>query len=414
MTARTRSAIVLPVLLAIVVAIVLMTPQTTASDREGSLTTYSASPGGARGIYEIARRLGWPTARRRTPFAASLDTAAVYLVLDPPISLTQRESDVLLGAVRRGAGLVYVVGSTPGLDAALHLSRSNDGHAMTDRPPRAACPARDTPTILMWFDDTVHLYRLIATAPLADADTVPFVHVAATPMSPRGVAAVGLSLGAGRVVALADPDLLRNDVVRVCHWGVGVADVAMLDWVSAGQRPTLVFDEYHQGHGEAMETVTGLTWNFLTRTVLGRIVAQGIVAACILLLAMGIRPIAPRAVRPIERRSPLEHVEALAQAYAAVGASAIATRRLIHGLRRRHGHGTWLGGTPVAPGDTVDDRFLAAAAARYDNVAADVARVLDAENRRVSARELVGIAEAVERIDRALDRPPVVPLSSNL
>ena len=51
---------------------------------------------------------------------------------------------------------------------------------------------------------------------------------------------------------MADPDLLRNDVIGAVSWGADVLAMGMLEWLRAGggrPRRTLVFDEYHQGYG---------------------------------------------------------------------------------------------------------------------------------------------------------------------
>ena len=431
-----RPVILLPLALVVIVVAILISPQQTSMDRLGPLTTYSTSPSGARGIYETLGRLGWRTERRKTPLMASLDTDAVYLVLDPPIALTHREGSALLDAVRRGAGLVFIVGNAGGVDDSLHIGRTENGSTVIDRADRAQCPDRDVPVIPMWFDDSVHLYHLVTIGPLLAEDTVSFVRLRPA-LQPRfvapdslagprrarvasrltAIAGMGIPLGRGRVLALSDPDMLRNDVIRVCHWGMGVADVGMLDWVSRGGRPTLVFDEFHQGFGDA-GSVPRAAWAFLTRTPEGRLVAQGLIALGILLVGLGIRPIAPRAPRRIERRSPLEHVDALAQAYEAVGATRVATHRLVRGLRRRHETGAWLAHAAASHGgETVDDRFLSAVASRYRDMAPDVSRVIAAEKQHVSAADLLVVAHAIDRIDRALDRPaptelPLQPAST--
>jgi len=49
-----------------------------------------------------------------------------------------------------------------------------------------------------------------------------------------------------------------------------------------------------------------------------------------------------------------------------------------------------------------DAAFLSAVAARYPGAARDVARLRDAEERRVTAVELVAVAQGVERIDAAM------------
>lgn len=397
-----RPSIVLPFLAVVLTVTVLLTPQVNPFDPDQRLTTYSTGPNAAGGLYEIASRLGWRTARARSPLHAPLDTDAVFAVLNPPEPLSSFETHLILDAVRRGGGLVYVVGSGTALDDSLKLRRSDSGYAAT-APPRHvtdSCPNERFVNTIPWFQNGVHLYRLIPRQPLP-ADTAVFVTVdLPTPsmFMSRGAAVLGVPVGRGRVVAYADPDLLRNDVIRMCRWGLGVPTVKALDWVSGSKRRTLVFDEFHQGFGSHPGTMAAI-WHFLVGTPEGRMVAEAIVAALILILALGPRPIAPRDAERIERRSPLEHVGALARAYEQVSATRVAARQLARGLRRRHGRGAWSGRTD-RPAADADERFLVALAASHPAVAKDTERVLAAERRPVSPEGLLAVADAVDRIDQ--------------
>ncbi len=80
------------VIAAALIAAILLEPTPSATPLMvcGALSSDLASPGGARGLYEIAGRLGWPESRRRGAFAAPLDSDRVYLLLDPPVSPTIR------------------------------------------------------------------------------------------------------------------------------------------------------------------------------------------------------------------------------------------------------------------------------------------------------------------------------------
>ena len=405
--AALRPRVVLPVLAVVLLIAVLGTPNPVATDPR--LTTYSTSSGAAEGIYDVATRMGWNTARRRSRFTAPLDTNAVYAVLAPVIPLTPGETHLLLDAVRRGAGLVYVLSDTGVVEDSLQMARSDSGFTATS-PAKAntmACADDQISNTLEWFRNGVHLYRVVDRRPLP-RDTTPFITVdlpgPSAPTLPRAAAAVGVPLGLGRVVAFSDPDMLRNDVVRVCKWDVGRRVVEALDWVSRGRRPTLVFDEYHQGFGTHPSMFSAIQ-EFLFETTIGRGIAQGLGAALVLMLALGVRPIAPRGVSRIERRSPLEHVDALALAYERIGASRLAARRLAAGLRRRHGRGAWSARSPGAgPGDA-DERFLGAVSAAHPEVAADVARILAAEQHIVPPAELLAVADAVDHIDQVFPSP---------
>jgi uncharacterized protein DUF4350 len=393
-----RPKVAWPLLLAALIILVLLTPtrDIVPFDRTGPLTTVSTTPAGARGLYDVAKRLGWPVSRRREPFATPVDSSKVYLVLDPPDPLSAAEAHAVVDAVRRGAGLVYVASAGTELDDSLHV-RASFGAAGTMIPPVTrdsddACPPHDegSPMITWGFTDSVHLYSLDATRAWPDDTTIfVFVHPDNSKRYRRAPAAVGFPLGAGRVVVLSDPDLLRNDVIRVCHWGLGVTAARMLEYASAGRRTVLAFDEYHFSSGANWWAAAA---SFLSGTAPGHAVAQIAVAGLILLVAAAWRPVAPVARARIERRSALEHVEALARAYARVGATRTAVRRLVRGLKRRHGR--------KPSGD--DDVYLSSLAAQNPRLAGDVRRIAHGLDQTIPPTELLAVGRAVDHIDKVL------------
>jgi hypothetical protein len=114
------------------------------------------------------------------------------------------------------------------------------------------------------------------------------------------------------VVVVADPDMLRNDVLARCSWGADVIAMQMLEWLRAGgsqPRATLVFDEYHQGFGHR-ESLLHVVWSFLAGHPVGRALLALIAAALVWLLANGPRAIPPHDREVVERRDPLEQVDA--------------------------------------------------------------------------------------------------------
>ncbi len=394
-----RPRVAIPVLLAALVAVLLLSPQTnTTFDRVGPLTTTSTTPAGAQGLYEVAHRLGWPVSRSHTRFAGRLDSSRVYLVLAPPMPLTAVEVHALLDAVRRGAGLVTVVEAGSELNDSLHVRASNAGGTMVPiavAPEAPACPADMGASQISWLDGLVHLFWLVPGRAW-DADTSVFVTVKTDPDSAKArrikPAALGVPLGAGRVVELADADLLRNDVIRVCGWGLGPQAVRMLEYASGGPgaRRPLVFDEFHFDQ-VARADWTQATEQFLADTSWGRAMLQVVIAGLVLLAAAAWRPVAPAARARIERRSALEHVDALARAYAKVGATRTAVHRLVRGLRRRHAR--------PAAGDAA---YLAAVTQRHPEARAYVERILDGEQRQLTPAELLAAGDAIDHLDRIL------------
>jgi hypothetical protein len=222
--------------------------------------------------------------------------------------------------------------------------------------------------------------------------------------------AVGFPLGRGRVVVIADADLLRNDVLRVCQWGLDVVAVRMLEYLRDGgksPRKRLVFDEYHQGFGAHPGTIRAIA-SYLVHVPSGHVLVQALLAGLVLLLALGPRALPPRDPERVERRSPLEHVTALAQAYANVTATRTATQRLLHGVRRRVEHGALAPASvrsgAVRSGRAADDDegFLASAVRDDPTLASDVELVRRALAAPVSRRELEEVGAALGRVEASL------------
>ena len=394
-------------LLAAFALTLLLTPRDT-DGRSGDrrLTVRSTAPQGASGLYEAAARLGWRTERLQAPFAAHMDSAAVYAVLDPPVALTAGEVHRLLESVRAGAGLLVVAERGSALADSLGLEPSRDGGLLVAPAGVACADSLNRPGALRWMGGGVITLRLQGARRPAGA--VAFAHTrrpgrpdstdlaSAVPDAPGDSlppAVLGIPLGRGRVVVVADPDLLRNDVLRVCEWGMGVAAFRALDWLSQAGGRRLVFDEYHQSaHAEAAPMRAVRRW--LAGTPPGRMLLQGVLAALVLLAALGARAIAPLARPRIERRSPLEHVSALARAYDEVHATRLAMRRLVRGLRRRHQR--------AASRPTGDDEFLSTVATRHRILAGDVDRVRAAEREPLEPDGFVQAGQALHRIDSQL------------
>ena len=197
---------------------------------------------------------------------------------------------------------------------------------------------------------------------------------------------------------VADPDLLRNDVLARCSWGADVVAMQMLEWLRAGgtqPRRLLVFDEYHQGYHHR-ESLTHVVWSFLAGQPVGRALLALAAAALILLLASGPRPIAPRDREMIERRDPLEQVDALAHAYQQVHATRTVTARLLRVLRHR------VEGTGALHRARSDEAFLADAARARPALTDDVALIERALREPLSSRDLPQVAEALRRLEDSL------------
>ena len=374
-----RPGVILPTTVALILVIVLITPPEDEGGSDPRLTTYSASPLGARGVYDILSQLGWHTSRRTTVLRAPLDTGAVYVILAPSRPLSDSEDSVLVHTVRAG-GRVLLVSLDSTFTAPFHMqavfewhsirfidqtSAAGDSAGLSHRePPRATGIGLVQPPQGLQF--VIHLLP-----PLNDTLAIflwgsPAREDSAT----AAVFAMGRRIGRGRVVLISDPSLLRNDVLREGRAALAVERA--IEWLDPPNR-RVIFDEYHQGYDtEHLDPVSVIS-RALTDTAAGRAGLQVIVAALIFLFAIGARPLRPAATPVIQRRSSLEHVGALARAYEQIHATQLGMRYLLRGIRRRHPMGS------TSTGYRADDIvYLDAIRTRYSMTTQDMAAIKQA------------------------------------
>jgi hypothetical protein len=413
----------------LVVAQILRTPHDETLEDRPSLDPRSSLPSGSRGFGETLDRLGWSVTRRTTPMREPLDSAALYVVLDGIEPVSAAETHELLEAVRRGAALLV----TPGRDSPLADSLGVRASATTFGMPPAgpggldARPAdddakkgdqqRDSSEWIGTIDpaipalaasvDSGTLEELARAAreigyvrahlePLdsADEDRAPFPRDTASFITGRrrdamAPVVMGMTVGRGRVVAVADPYLFTNRMVR--DGDAALVLVRAVEWLGRGRHSSVVLDLYH--HARTASVGPGPVRRAMLETPLGRAALQLLFAATLVVLALGARPLAPRSRMRVERRSPFEHVGALARAYEQVRATRIASRRLLHGLRRRH---------PIGR-DGDEEAYLAALGARYPDVVPELDTVRKALRRPVAPAEFLEVGQAIETIERKIE-----------
>ncbi len=404
-----RPGVVLPVVGALILLVALVAPQATfGRTGDARASSYSTEPQGARLFYELTQRLGWDVEQRKVA-ALPADTNTIIAMLDPIVPMRASDAHELLERVRNGGALLYA------------FSRTGNAHVIADSlhvavglgHPRLH-PAEDVSTCspqqgarrylnTIWPGDQVLLATLLWKGPRPDS-VRGFAAVDQFANADRARsrnAAVGFPLGRGRIIVASDPDLFRNDALRVCAYGLDVVAVQMLEYLSengATPRTRVAFDEYHQGFGEQHGSMDAIA-DYLVKASSGRLFFQLLVAGLVLLLAAAPRALAPHDPEIVERRSPLEHIDALGRAYAQVGATRSACLRLIRGVRRRV-----TGGSSAAGGGLSDDQFLDRAQRETPALAPDIALVRTALQRSVSRREFVSVGEALERIELSLTR----------
>ncbi|HEV8364307.1 MAG TPA: DUF4350 domain-containing protein [Gemmatimonadaceae bacterium] len=407
-TRRRRELILLAAVLLFFIAVALFTPQQTLS-RDWRASSLSAEPRGARIAYELADRLGWTSARSYSD-SITPDERTIAVVLSPPLNFRAKEAHALLEAVRRGGALLYAMGDET-LNDSLHLHVGPPGYEIR---PDSLQPAGESCVTPNPFSDRVitsfqgrSLFLLAVedsgriAAPVDTLVTVRIESAKPDSLTPTvRPAVIGFKLGRGHVIAIGDVDLFRNENMRMCAWDAAVQVVRMFEYLRGPEGPsartTLVFDEYHQGNGVRPGTTRAIT-RYLRNTSSGKALAQLGVAGIVLLLALGPRALAPRDPERIERRSPLEHVDALARAYWQVHATRTATRRLLRGIRRRTEHR--FGG---ARRDLADEDFLGWVYERIPTRRDDIALVKNALTEQMPRKDFTRVGEALRRIEHDL------------
>jgi len=394
MTRRTMvSAWILAGLLSLVFLAVLISP---GADPGRPFSSYSPGAQGLRLSRDLIARLGWVPEAREVPFSDTLrDPAPVQVIVSA--NIPDGEARDLLAFVRRG-GALLVAGGNSNIRDSLGLVPVGNGK-LAEVLATPHCESRGT-----WQTELVQVAygaALGADRPLPD-DTVGFGSVELDARSDKsarvGRAAIGMPVGSGRVVVIAEGSFLTNDVIRRCELEADVEYVRMIDYLSRGRRGARVaFDEYHHGYGVRGGSFAAIQM-YLAGTPSGRMLAQIAIGGLLLLFAAAPRPLAPRDPSHVARRSPLEHADALAHAYKGVGATRTATERLLAGVRRRS--------RSRARGRDTDEAFLASAASVSPAAAQAAAVVSHALETRIPERQLPEVAAALEMIERELSRPP--------
>jgi hypothetical protein len=382
--------------------IALFTPEAPGRS-EGGVSSFSTAPGGAGIVYDLAGRFGWRTERRITTLDSLRlrgDTRrTVQVVLAPHEPLGAHEIHNLLENVRQGGGLIF---SIDGDDALLDSIGVDGGfRAPFISPFDSTCDRRRGPSTADLFAVPPEV-REITWTRHAPGLVEPLIHGGiGGGDGPRRVTALGFRMGKGRVAIVGGSDVFSNAAVRVCRLGADVAAMRLIEYTRppTGTAPTLVFDEFHHGfgvHGGSIKAAVG----YLRRADSGHFFTQALVAGLLLLFAMAPRPLVPKSVTQIMRRSPLEHAAALGRAYEDVGATRTATSSLVSGLRRR------MRGIVAVPASSDDAEFLDAVTRRLPSLAPRVEIVKRARMSDTAKRDFASVGQALAAIEEQLQSTP--------
>lgn len=330
-----RDLVLLAVLVGIVLVLAMLSrPEAAGESGDPRASTHLSTPRGTLALYETLRLLEVDVARRLHPYVEGDPLDGVLAVLAPTEEVTPAELGAMAEWIREGGILLYAAGGSPGgmLDTlGLELVPAGGDSVRPRRATRTAVVAGAADHRWTEGIDSVHGIRRVfpntALALLFGAERLL--------ETPSGAAVVTFPMGEGWVVAFSDADPLRNDTLRASGGAVLFARAAV-EAVRAADGGPLYFDEYHHGY-RAGGNVTGALLRFLRRQPAGHAVLQMAAAGVLLLLLLGRRFGAPLPAAPVMRRSPLEHVEALAGAYRQAGARRTVRTLLLAGMSRRLG-----------------------------------------------------------------------------
>jgi len=336
---RQRSEVALAVtLLGVLIVVAALLGRRPGVDRDERTSTFIAAPGGSRALLDAMIRLGIPVQRFRERsrglerIASSKKPVLVILAPSIPFSAPERSAVLRFGtrtdlvlAGRSAQPLMRCFGYQVNrrfLDSVRVVSPGT--------PPGPASP---------WVRATLVATgraRVVDSSRSADAErvscVVPPIRAVDTLLLSEQGRPVALRLRradhAHDVVLVADEELFRNRTLRRTDAGPFVLGLF------ADGYDRVVFEEYHHGYG-ATGSLGAMALEWSRRSPWGVMVWQAAAVGVLALLFGAVRfgPSHPGIAR--RRRSPLEHLRALATALAAARGHDVAIGAIVRGLRRR-------------------------------------------------------------------------------
>jgi hypothetical protein len=354
MSHRTELGLALLLAVALTVALLAGRRHPRATQAYEPVSTFYSGPTGGRGPYDVLARLGVPVERRRTTL---FDLArqvrrrtAVLVVVAPPSWLAPAEREAVAQYIAAGGALV-AVGDAGGLTQCLGWDTATpdstdfarrDSVAVTVPAGLARLPGVSW-VLLSVEQDTLEgdtkraaeLRKMGRPGGLLreDGECESAVRVAtdtllATVQGDPVVVRLRYR-GGGRALLVADDDYFRNRA-----WRDTDVPELLVPLIVPATRGRVSWDEYHHGHGaEGSLTRAALAW--MARSPVGWVLWQLVAVALVWLVVTAVRFGPPRPVIDRRRRSPLEHLEALAAGLEGAAGVETAVALTVSGLRRR-------------------------------------------------------------------------------
>lgn len=342
MRARTELAIALGASAAlIVIAFAAGRGARAGDDPDTRASSFVAGREGVRALADAAERLGVPVERfRERPqrYAERRQQARsprpeTFVVLAPSRAVSAAERSAIVRLLNQRGGANLVLANDPNRRTVSCFGFERKGSVFDSS--RVAPPGVAADSTSAWTH--AHFVPASDTARMDDGiddepcPVVTLQRVDTLLATPRGEPVVLRLTTAptGRTALLvADVSLLRNRTLRTSSTAPYLLDAVL----PRGGR--LVFDEFHQGFDKG-GSMLGVALAWSARHPLGWMAWQLIAVGLLALLVSGVRFGPVRAAIARQRRSPLEHVRALATALAAARGHREAVGAMVRGLRRR-------------------------------------------------------------------------------
>lgn len=299
--------------------------------------TRITGPNGASGFASVLDTLGATVQRWDRPFF-QLDSAHAragrwLMILEPTYPFVESELRELAQWVAAG-GHVFAAGET-GLERCYGVRALVLSAAPSSRPRRALREASglDVHDARAWWRPA----RPAGASPPDDCNGLPHGIARQAPL--RTVAgdtvAMTIDLANGaRVVLLADSRYVANEDLKETDAGLLIVPLVLP--AGPGDDAAFLFDDFHHGYG-TRGSLTRATASWMARTPLGWAMLQLAFVGLLVLAARAVRFGPALEVVHRERRSPLDHVDALATGLARARRDETTVALLVDGLRRRLG-----------------------------------------------------------------------------
>ena len=377
-------------------------------------SAFLSGPQGSRAVYDVLARLRIPVERRRRPlFDLTRDARrrpAVLAVLDPPLDLEGAELAQVVEFVR-GGGAVVAAGTGGGITRCVgwttgYATRFVAEDSFPVTPPE---PGLELPPVADYLKPyagpEAEARRRVHGGEIEEAGCETLAVTAQDTLlrlvDGRPVVVRLGAAGGGSVTLVADVGYFRNRTWRASDVPEFVAPL-LIPSRRGGGGGRVVWDEYHQGFGKE-GSITRVLVGWLTGTPGGWALLQ---LGAVLLVGLAVAAVRfgpPRPVIERRRRSPLEHLEALAAGLegAAGGGVETAIGLTVAGLRRR------LGRTGLLPRDE-QRAWLAALELALPSAAGRnaVRRLQRIVNEPGGPERALATAQAVEDVWQELRPPP--------